>query len=114
MYSQANLAHIDEIEKMFHEHFPADCCKKYTSAAELHDQMQTFGSTYGVAVTRCGHKIECFRADREKNKKKPLAAGSKPIKTRNRTTQRCGCMFSCNFAGDTKTNKEVDIQRIHI
>jgi hypothetical protein len=112
VYSPADIAHIDLIEKKFNEHFPASWSKKYSSGAALQDEMQKFGSTYGVAVARYGHKIECTRADRERIKRKPVAPGPKPKASRNRVTQRCGCMFSCNFAGETKSNPEVHITKV--
>jgi hypothetical protein len=57
VYSPVDLAHIDEIEKKFHEQFSADWSKKYSSAAALQDEMQKFGSAYGVAVAKSGHRI---------------------------------------------------------
>jgi hypothetical protein len=112
VYSKADVAHIDLIEKKFLEQFPADWSKKYSNGAALQDAMQMFGSEYGVSVARCGHKIECTRATREKSKPNALAPGSKPKKKRKRETQRCGCLFSCNFAGGTKANPEVHINKV--
>jgi hypothetical protein len=89
VYSKADLAHIDLIEKKFLEQFPVDCSKKYSNGAALQDAMQMFGSEYGVSVARRGHKIECTRARRDKANPKALAPGSKPKKKRKRETQRC-------------------------
>jgi hypothetical protein len=112
VYSKSDLAHIDLIEKKFLKEFPVDYSKKYSSGAALHDAMQMFGSEYGISVSRRGHKIECTRADRVRAEPKALPPGSKPRKKRNRETQRCGCLFSCNFAGETKANPEVHITKV--
>jgi hypothetical protein len=112
VYSQADVAHIDLIEKEFHEHFPADSSKKYSCDSALRDAMHEFGSKFGVSLVKYGHKIECTRAYRRKKPPKPDVPGCKPKDRRYRETQRCGCMFSCNFAGDTKANPEVHITKV--
>jgi hypothetical protein len=102
MYTPDDLAHIDLIEKKVYEQFPADCYKKYPSGAALQDEMQQFGSAFGVALARLGHRIECTRAPRERRKRKAVEPAPKPKASRNRVTQRCGCMFFCNEHDEDK------------